>query len=50
MESSVSCEAALVLLSYNIKRVVNIMGIKELMSKLRELRPLHLFNYKLMAA
>ena len=38
---SVNCEAALVLLAYNVKRVINIMGIKELISKLRELRPLH---------
>ncbi|PHS30038.1 MAG: hypothetical protein COA82_11820 [Alkaliphilus sp.] len=44
---SVTAETALVMLSYNLKRVINIIGVKELIRKMAELRPVFLPKFNL---
>jgi hypothetical protein len=39
---SVEAETALIMLSYNIKRAINIIGVKELIRKIRSLRTIFL--------
>jgi len=48
--SSVHSETALSVLVYNIKRAINILGVKEIIEKIKEIRVFSSNEYKLIAA